>query len=63
MIGNMFEDVQEIAKLKIFLGGYDNDGYPYPFPLLFYLNNVDGDIEKYIYEKKYQNSEKNAYTI
>lgn len=52
-----------MAKLKSYIGGYESYGYPYPFPILAFLKNVDGEIHKYLYQNRYYKSEKSKYSI
>jgi hypothetical protein len=45
--------------MKKFVGGYNVKGWPYPLPLLAYLEvDGQGNLGKYLYEDRYQNTRK-----
>lgn len=63
-IADVHYNVQRTMRMKKFIGGYENKGWPYPYPLLAYLRvDEKGDLIKYIYQQKYRNSAKTSLTL
>lgn len=63
-VADIHYDLQNTMRIKKFIGGFDQRGWPYPFPIFAYLKiGNDGEIIKYIYELKYSDSPKSPYSL